>query len=270
MLNNKKYIEQNDIVYNRDGKPFVEIFEIAVSANYSDINMKHEQDIERICSSFNYQYELMSHYIGLFQVAYINRANTLLFSTFHKSLINLKTAFYLNRRSLWGPLRPLIRQVFESLMISKYCALNYESQEVLKFWEEGKQISMGKIFKTMEVSDLNTLKELWGVLSDITHATKFASQPTLTYGTNRTDTADVVVNFIWIELMLECKYHLLTEHIITSSMTYYLKYYAPERYERVKLLKKLLRQNYSESKKRMKGDERKILQAYKNSWSVKN
>lgn len=70
--------------------------------------------------------------------------------------------------------------------------------------------------------------------------------------------------------MLECKYHLLIEHIITPSMTYYLKYYAPERYERVKLLKKLLRKNYNESKKRMKGDERKILQAYKNSWSIKN
>lgn len=196
MLDNEKKVEEYDISYNRNGKSFVEIFETVVAENYSEINMKHEQDIERICSSFNYQYELMSHYIGLFQVAYINRANTLLFSTFHKSLINLKTAFYLNRRSLWGPLRPLVRQVFESLMISKYCALNYESREVLKFWEEGKQISIGKIFKNIEVSDLNTLRELWGILSDITHATKFASQPTLTYGTNRTDTADVMVNFI--------------------------------------------------------------------------
>ena len=270
MLDNEKQVEEKDFLYEQDEKSFVELFEIVVSANFSEINMKHKKDIERICSSFNYQYEIMSYYVRLFHIGYINHANELLFTTFHKSLINLKTAFYLNRRSLWGPLRPLLRQVFESLLISKYCSLNYQSREVLKLWKEGKQISLGKIFKKIEISDLDALKELWGVLNDITHATKFSSQPTLTYRSNRTDIADVTVNFIWIELMLECKYHLLTEHIINSSLTYYLKSYAPEDYERVKFLKKMLRQNYNESKKRMKGNERKILQAYKSSWSIKN
>lgn len=212
----------------------------------------------------------MTYYFGCFFVSEINHANKLLYTSFHKSLINLQTAMYLNRRSLWGATSPLLRQVFESLIIAKYCSLNEKSVKVFESWVRGEQISLGKIFKEIELSDIASIKKLWGELSDLTHSTIFASQPWLKYGADKMDVARVIFNFMLIEVMLECLYHLLLSHIITPSMTYYLKSYVPKNYERVQYLKKMLRQNCKESKIRMMEDAKKIIQAYKSSWNIKN
>lgn len=58
MLNDKKQVEENNVVDNRHEKPFVENFEATMSENYLDINIKYEKVIERICNSLNYEYEL--------------------------------------------------------------------------------------------------------------------------------------------------------------------------------------------------------------------
>jgi len=257
---------REDSFYNEGN--FIFEFEDSLLTNNKKIDKVFENKIERISDTFDFQYMLMSNYKNCFSIPHIikiNPVNKILFTAYHKSTINLATSFYLTKHGLWGNCRPLIRQTFEFLIIAKFCSIE-EEYRVFKLWENGEQILLGNIFKKLDKSKTDKFKELWGILSDQTHGSIYASQLGFDL---KEDIDEFFMNFLLLEMMLECQYHLLISHIVTPSMNYYLKQYGDDKYEKIKKLKKKLNQNYKESKKTMKSHAKELIYNYKSKWIIK-
>ena|GEM_PF-1419428 len=270
LLNDKKNNEKDkvkDIIYDKKGKPFIDIFDNAITKNNDVLVIAFSKYFSRINNSINNHYEIMSQYMWCFQASFIqiSSVNTVLFSAFHKSLINIASALHLTKNGLWGPARPLIRQTLESLIIAKYCSVNHES-EIYDLWLDGKQVSIGKVFKNLEKPNTDRFKSFWGSLSDLTHSSRYASQPNLDIKSNLDD---LLLNLVWIEIVLECKYHLLISHVITKNMTYYEKRYSEESYLRVQKLKLELKNHYLNVRKEMSNDAKQFIVDFRTKWVVK-
>ncbi len=195
--------------------------------------------------------------------AQISPVNQVLTPSFHKALISLSSAFFLTRHGLWGPARPLIRHSFESLIIAKFCSIHSES-DVFDRWVDGVNLYFtNSVLKKIATPSTELFKNFWSLMSDYTHSSVYASQPDLLIG-DSLDEAEL--NFVFIEMMMECKYHLLISHIITSNMKYYQAAYSDK--GRAQELRKLLNSNYSASKKRMGKDGKALIRDYRSTWKV--
>lgn len=259
--------------YSHPGKnSLTNLFEEALVNNTQLVNINYSNDISRISETFNFQYELASPLIRL-TYSYIgaetNPAKDVLVPCFHKSLIGLTTSFFLTKQGLWGPARPLIRHAFESLIIAKFCSVHYEA-DVYDKWIDGKMIYLSNaIFKKIVKPDTATFSEFWGLMSDYTHSSIYALQPDFkTRETlNEANDDDVRLNFIFIEMMLECQYHLLISHIATPSLNYYQEAYLGYKL-RTKELKKALSSNYKIAKQNMGVSARQLIKDYRSKWEI--
>ena len=253
--------------YRIGGPTFTEIFNGALVKNNDKLELALQEHLSRISNTLNYQYELASQYIWLIHCPIgveVSPVIDILTPCFHKSMVSLSTALHLTRHGLWGAARPLIRHAFESLVIAKYCSVNNES-EVFDKWVDGVDLGCRRIIiKKLEKPDVAEFKRFWGLLSGFTHSSVFASQPDFNIDPHFKEAS---VNLVFIEMMMECKYHLLISHIITPNMKYYQEEYKDK--ERAKKLRHLISKNYSESKKRMGKPGKKLIQDYRSSWLIK-
>lgn len=248
---------------------FISDFEDSLSSNNTQLNIALEKDILRITTSFNNLYQLMSNYINCFEITHINQispVNKILFSAYHKSTVNLATSFYLTKHGLWGACRSLIRQVFEFLIIAKYSSIENEFK-IFDLWIKGEQITVSKaVFNKLLHPLPDIFKEFWGLTSDYSHATIYSSQVSFELKSN---VHEFRLNFVYIEMMLECQFHLLISHIVTPSINYYLKAYGEDRYNKIIELKKLLNNNFQDSKINMEVNAKKLVKDYRSKWILK-
>lgn len=259
--------ETGKLNYRIDGPSFMEIFNGALNHNNSKLEKALAAPIKRLTNTFNYQYELASQYMWLIHCpigAQISPVNDVLTPCFHKSMISLSTAFHLTRHGLWGPARPLIRHAFESLVIAKYCSVDNQS-DVFDRWVDGVDLYFtNSVLKKLEKPDVKEFKQFWSLMSGYSHSSVYASQPDFNIDPHFDQAS---LNLAFIEMMLECKYHLLISHIVTSNMKYYQSAYKDK--DRASELRKLLAANYSESKKRMGSGGRAVIKDYRSSWVIK-
>ncbi len=259
--------------YKINGLFLTKRFSQALIHNHEKTEKIFNQRIQRITHTFDLQHELISHYFGLILGgnclgAQVSPVIKILFSGFHKSTVNLLSALDLTRKGLHGAARPIIRQSFESLITAKYCSIDNQS-DVYDRWIDGINFSLSKaVLNKIKKPDTENFREFWKLMSQFTHSSVYASQPDFYYYAESNNyLEDIRLNLIFIEMMMECKYHLLISHIITSSMRYYQSYYGDG--ERVKKLKQLLKYNYSESKKQMGSGGKSLIKDYRSSWIVK-
>ncbi|MGH1431614.1 MAG: hypothetical protein ACRBB4_10880 [Neptuniibacter sp.] len=254
------------LTYRAKGPSLMDIFQGSIQKSDQLISTNFSEEIMRIESSLNYQYELASHYVWLIDspiAVNISEVNDVLLPCFHKSMIGLTTAFHLNKQGLWGAARPLIRHTFESLIIAKYCSVNNDS-EIFDKWVDGIDIYFTNgLLKKIKNPATDEFSRFWGVMSDFSHSTAYALQPDFNVNDHK---HDISVNFGFIEMMLECKYHLLISHLITNEMKYYQARYKNQ--ARARELRKLLTANYSKSKKGMAKAARRLIKDYRCSWVV--
>lgn len=259
--------ETGQLSYRTAGSKFSEIFNGSLIKSNKFIESKFETEIKRISECFDLQYELASHYLWLVYCpigVQISPVNDIVMPCFHKSMISLASAFHLTRHGLWGSARPLIRNVFESLIIAKFCSVDNTS-EVFDKWIDGIDLYLSNaVFKKIESPSIDEFKHFWGMMSDCTHSSVYSSQPTLEIDSH---IEDVSVNFVFIEMMLECKYHLLISHMITPQMRYYQDAYKDK--TRASELRKLLSKNYSIGKKSMGAGARALIKDYRSTWKIK-
>ncbi|MCW8929105.1 MAG: DUF5677 domain-containing protein [Gammaproteobacteria bacterium] len=253
--------------YRSDSDTFIDIFNSSLEYNNVQIESNCTKEINRLKECFNYQYELASQYMWLIDcpvAARISPVNKVITPCFHKSLISLISAYHLTKQGLWGAARPLIRHAFESLIIAKYCSVNNES-EVFDKWVDGVDLYFSNaILKNIKNPSNEQFKHFWKLLCHFSHSTVFASQPDF-YIKPYVD--DIRVNFVFIEMLMECSYHLLISHIITSDMKYYQSRYKDK--DRASELRQLLRTNYSLSKKSMTVGAKTFIKNYRATWSIK-
>lgn len=256
----------DSLTYRAAGPELLTLFERSTQKAENRIAETFGREVERIENSLNYQYELASHYTWLIHApigARISQVNDILFPCFHKSMIGLTTALHLTRQGLWGAARPLIRHAFESLVIAKFCSVDNDS-EVFDKWVDGIGIYFSNgVLKKIKHPNTDEFSQFWGLMSEYSHSTVYALQPDFDVDHYK---KDIDLNFVFIEMMLECKYHLLISHIITSDMRYYQDRYKDN--GRAKELRQSLAANYSEAKKGMAEGARRLIKDYRCSWEI--
>lgn len=216
-----------DVDYRSDGPALSEIFDSACEGNVRELGQAMKGDFEYVGAQLDRLYSLASLYIPnlLSPVrAELNPSTQILIPCFHKSLLSLVTAFDLTKRGLYGPGRPLLRHAFESLMIAKFCSVNHESG-VFDKWMDGYDIWLSSdVFDNLASPQTDALRMFWRDLSGYTHSTVYASQPTLR-ATDAVSAHAVGLNTVFLAMLIECMYHLLSTHIATRSVRWYQDFY---------------------------------------------
>lgn len=256
-----------DLDYRRGGPSFVAQLELIEAKNAATVDTEHGRDIELLCSGLNCLYSMASQHAWLFNAPYIavqNKATTILFSTLHKNLIALHTSLKLTRLGLYGPARSILRHVYESLLIAKFCSVSHDTALYEK-WKEGDVVYLKNgVLKKIYSPDIGPFIEFWGLLSDYSHATIYAQQVHLNVGSAPDE---VPLNLVYLRILLDCLSHLVGSHLFTSSMEYYTKRYRqgpnplPE-------LRVQLKQLLAESRSTLLEQPRAIIRNYRATWRL--
>lgn len=254
-------------MYAKDEPPLLEF--ISNFAQKVEVVLREEagKDLILIKDILNTIYDISKHYMWLIwnpHFASLNPRYPILFSTFHKNLFTFYSAYELTKKGLFGPARPLLRYSFESLMISKFCSLS-KDENLFDRWEKGETIYFSNsILKKIVKPDVDVFKEFWKMMCQFSHATIYAQQVIMNWEENQ---GEILSNLVFLKILLECQYHLLTSHIVTSSMQYYAEVYSD--IDQLKKKKSEIRELFKESKKSMLPIPKKIISSYKNTWTIK-
>jgi hypothetical protein len=214
-----------DLDYRRGGPPFVELAETIEGENASIVDAEHGAELKTLRACLDCLYAIASEFawhLNTPHVAIQNKATMILFSTFHKNLIALHTSLKLTRLGLYGPARSMLRHVYEALLIAKFCALSNETT-LFEKWKEGDVVYLTNgVLKKLLAPDTSAFSDLWGLLSNYSHATVYAQQVNLSV---HASPDDVPLNLVYLRILVDCQAHLLGSHLVTPSMQYYTKRY---------------------------------------------
>lgn len=223
--------------------------------------------IDRIERTIDIEFQIASHFTWMFDTAFAprNEAERTTFWLFEKALLGSFDALSLLRRGAFGSARVVLRQVLEALIIGKFCAVSEDESLALK-WQSGKHIYLGKeVLRRIVSPAAEPIDELWGLLSNYTHASRSSQQGALSI-IDDTEWNELTLTFIYLELMLECSYHLLNTWVVKSGMVYLAAtrkvYIIPELRREARMLFGQARKNYASG-------AIKLLTTYKRKWVLK-
>lgn len=253
--------------YRVQGPSAIEQFTSTSIENSAIIDEFLSDRIKRIERTIDFEVQIASHFIWMFDTAFAprNDAERTAFWLFEKTLLGSFDALSLLRRGAFGSARVVLRQVLEALIIGKFCAVSEDESLALK-WQSGKQIYLGKeVLRRIVSPTSEPIDELWGLLSDYTHASRASQQGALSI-IEDTEWNELTLTFIYLEIMLECNYHLLNSWVIKSGMIYLAStrkvYIVPELRREARMLFGQARVNYGSG-------AIKLLTTYKRKWVLK-
>jgi hypothetical protein len=258
-----------DFDYDRRSPPLTELFVEMCDRNATSLDRAMGDDLRRVDEILDGLYRLMGYYLpnfGGWAGAAVNPSTQILFPCFHKGLISLATASSLTKRGLYGPARPLLRHAFESAVIGKFCAVHHEST-VFDKWMDGYEVWLGReVLPAILRPTPDALKRLWSELSSFTHSTVYAGQVSLRM-TDSDDVKAVWLNLALVAVLSQCLYHLLSTHMATSSVRWYLSYYGDG--EGAKAVAAVTKKEMQEfSRRRLSPEARKVVTEFRARWSV--
>ncbi|HEU4457090.1 MAG TPA: hypothetical protein VFR81_28740, partial [Longimicrobium sp.] len=254
--------------YHVSSPPAIQQLTEAAVANSEIISAKLGSKITRIERLIDIEMLIASHFVWMFDTGFAPRieAERTTFWLFHKNISAAFDALSLLRRGAFGSARIILRQILESLIIAKYCALSEDESLALK-WQAGRIIYLSKeVFQRITDPDTASLYELWGLMSNYTHASIFAQQRTPIID-DEIEWDELNVTFVYLEILLECNYHLLNSYIITSSMAYYASNYRSS--YAVPELRAEAHNLFREARRNFGPGARKLLTTYKRRWKLK-
>lgn len=226
------------------------------------------------------QCKIASYVIGYYTSGMIaprrewgDKLTKILLSSFHKNIISLYAAIRMTQDGLFGPARPLLRNVFEWQMIAKFSNLA-QDPKVLKKWDGGEHIFLtNAVINRIKKPETTSFSKFWKMLCSYAHATRGSIQIALDAKDEENFKA-IRYNFIIINILLECNYHLLNTHLITPELAYLSKFYC-SRYKiptvnwDVSEYKKKCREKFKENREFLTKEAAKLIYAYKRKWAIK-
>ena len=126
-------------IYNQKNVSSVKALNKTIKENESYILSQDRTPFLNIAKIFDLQCRLASFYLPFCKpnlIGYkknLRSLNAILFSCFHKNLISLFSSYKLSLEGLYGPARPILRNVYEYLMIAKFSNVS-GSLKVLNKW----------------------------------------------------------------------------------------------------------------------------------------
>lgn len=255
--------------YDRSGPPFTEIFQSSCEANRKLIAGHAGERLRVIGEIIDLQYTIASNYVWLIESPIRPRLSDVyrvLFSCVHKNLVGLMSAVAMTEVGLYGPPRSLLRHAFEALVIAKYCSLR-PTDDTYDRWLDGKQVFISNgILKKLVRPKPDALQEFWGLLSGYTHSSIYALQPDFDVPA---DVYQVQLNVVFILMLLECNYHILSQHLITASMRYYVARYGSQDEPHRHNLRKRLRALFARARDFMQPGAKQLVRDFTAKWALK-
>ena len=265
-------------MYNFGTNSAIELFDKKIQENIVGIRERLSKQILNAEKLIDLQCKIASFYTGWWSQESLHvlkgtqRLTPLLFSAFHKNIFSLYSALRLSTSGLYGPARPILRNTFEWLMISKFASIS-EKTKVLEKWNENKTIYFSNsVLKKIKDPDPEPFSTFWSIVCEHSHATRAAMQITLDIDNEGTH-LDIAGNVAIVNALIECNYHLLNTHLITSEFEYMGKYYygravydMPE--YKVPEFRKQAHFIFKTNRKFFKKDAVKLIAAYKRKWKL--
>ena len=252
-----------DLDYRHDGKIFTSLIEQIEVENFIFMEANNGIEITMIQEALNTFYAIASEYAWLLNahgIADLNKANKIVFSALHKNLIALYTSLKLTKIGLYGPARSILRHVYEALLIAKFCSVSHNT-DLYEKWKNGNEISLSRnVLKKIIHPDTRAFKDFWYLMSNYAHASIYAQQ--VAVNIENSPLHEISLNLVFLRTLIDCQYHLLSRHFITSSMQYYTKYYREET-DPVPALKKKMNEILKISRATLVKEPKEIIKNYK-------
>ena len=250
---------------------FDSLYENAIKTTYESISKRYQQKIDIIENMLNLEWEISRRYASALKLpeVVVNEETDLLLEVYLKNLFNIRDALHLLKRGSFGNSMTILRQCFESLIISKYACLSSNSS-ILQKWNDGDYISMGRnIFPQIKEPSKSIFKRDWDLLCELSHASH-AGGTRINHFDLEKDQLPIYVNFAFIKKYLECNYHLFNTYFITSSIRYYTEYYDKHNpnSKPIKEVKKDVKFMLTENKKNLLQEDRLFIYHYKLKWKI--
>jgi len=201
-----------------------------------------------------------------------NELNSILFSAFHKNIISLYSTLRLTICGLYGPARPLMRTIFEWLMISKFSCIANDPSVIQKWHNEETIYFSNSVLKKIKDPSPDEFYTFWSVVCDYSHATRSSLQISLDVE-DEENFREISINIAVLNALLECNYHLLNTHLITAEYEYMGKFYYSSRFSaardyKLPELRKEAHSIFKNNRKFLGSGSAKLISAYKRKWRL--
>ena len=256
------------LTYRHYDGDLVEIFNSSIDSNRKNMGVNHSSDIELIDRTIELQYKIACDFFYLIDhhpYAEISEVNHVLRPCFEKNLIALLSAKLNTESGLYSIARPLLRMVFESLMISKFCSSNHKT-EIYDKWIDGKVVYFTNgVIKKIKKPNSGQFSEFWGLISEYTHSSIYAMQSDTCIENIK---EEINLNFLLIHMLSECNFHLLNSHLFTKSLKYYQS--RSQGAEKLSERRKEITSIYSVLRKQYNKPAKQFVRDFKSTWEVRD
>lgn len=183
-------------------------FEEVRKTNEKEILNEYGASIQKIIDLFDAQSILIERYRGFF-----NRFSRtiefdieqLLVAAITRNIHQLYISIKLTIQGDFGVVKASTRQIFELLLLAKYCALE-EDLKLAEKWNKGGNFNLYKtVIKPLKSPKNDNLLDFWNLLCTFNHGTIYASQ-NLPYWKECERDIETCLAFTYI--MISCNYHL--------------------------------------------------------------
>ncbi len=266
-------------MYNANTLSIASKFDELSKKNTEFFSLKARKPIEGVRELIDVQCRIASIFIGwwLDPAAPFRKGcremMPLLFLLFHRNFFTFYSALVLTVSGFYESARPLLRSIFESLMISKFCHI-CDDDRVIKKWDSGETIYFANsILKNITYPDTKPFYQYWDFICEHSHATRASIQVSLELEGEK-ELGAVISNLSLLNALLECNYHLLNTHLITSKLSYMDKFYSTGVTPKIRAydtpeLKKRAHIQFKKNRAFLGPELIKLISAYKQKWIIK-
>jgi len=268
-----------DNMYSKDSASLSSVFDNLSQTNTEFFSKINHDSIVGIRELLDVQYKIASKFVGWWQAPHISlrkgndKLMPLMFSLFHRNFFYVYSAMKLTLSGFYESAYPLLRCIFESLMISKYCHI-CEDDQVIKKWDSGQTVYFANsILKKIDSPNTKPFYDFWSLICEHSHATKNSLQASVELkGKDEQDT--VAANLAILSALLECNYHLLNTHLIIPELSYMDKFYSTRIIPKLRdydtpALKERAHIQFKKNRAFLGAESIKLISAYKRKWIIK-
>jgi len=265
-------------MYDKNDSSLISEFEHVGQKNKSIILEQFKHQIDAAIELIEIQNRIASFFVGF----WLHEAMPMrkgqkelmpsLFSLFHRNFFSFYSVIKLTSIGLCSSAKPILRNIFESLMVAKFCNIN-DDFTLVKKWDQNETIYFtNAILKKIISPNTKPFFQFWGYICEHSHPTKFSSQAWLEI--DKSNFIDISANLNLLVALLECNYHLLNTHLITQDLDKSVRFYTTRAKPKIRDyeipdLRERAHRQFKINRGFFSPDIIKLVSTYKRKWLVK-
>jgi hypothetical protein len=221
-----------------------------------------------IANLLDYQFEIVNTTAWLLGQQHLsgrNETEVAVFSAVHKNFFLFYAAITLSKSGMYGPAETLLRPIFESLYIAKYCALS-KSRLTFDRWIEGEHVHLtNEIFNRIKSSALPETRALWKALNKLSHASVYAQQISANYKEIKNN---IGICLALIQILAVLNHHLLARHYLTPQVIRLMKVYGDS--EAFETARVSARKQVANIHSILTSNAKRVVREFVSTWEIKS